>query len=145
MSFWNLMYAFVNRGADQDTQTDADLIQLAITHGSSLAPANSGNLVLAADTLSVKGASLTTQRVNLTAKRGATAVANTRFKCWATPFNTTVAAVGGTDLPASAISATGRMWIDVRLMGNPGDKASILVMAGEKDDLVTELIACEIT
>jgi hypothetical protein len=145
MSFWNLMYAFVNRGADQDTQTDADLIQLAITRGSALAPGNSGNLVLAADTLSLKAASLTTRRVNLTARRGAAAVANTRFKYWVTPFNTTIANVGGSDLPATGISATGRMWLDIRLMGNPDDKASILVMAGEKDDLATEMISCEVT
>ena len=146
MSHWNLMYAFVNRGGGHwDTQTDADLVQLTIARGSALAAGVSDGLAITADNASVRGATLSTTRVNLTASRRGTAIPNTRFKVWELPHNTTVATVADTDLPANGISASGRMWIDIGLMGDAGSTARILVMAGENDDVATKIIDCAIT
>ena len=148
VSNWNLMYAFVNRWdggvSRQDTQTDIDLVQLAICRGSSLLPGAPGNLVLAPDKNELRGAKNSVQEVKFTARRGATAVPNTRFHVWTYPFNTNIIGIAGGTLPASGISADGKPTFRVRLRGNAGQRAWLIVKAVENDDLVTEVITCVI-
>lgn len=146
MSMWNLMYAYVNRGAQQDTQTDCDVVQVAISHASSLAPGCPDGLMVAVSQAKVSGANNSTHDVTISARRGGL-VPNTRFKVWALPYNTTVARITpvGTTVPNNAPSTTGSETIRILLTGLAGAKARILVLAAERDDLATEIIECEIT
>jgi hypothetical protein len=146
MSLWNLMYAFVNRGAHQDTQTDIDVVQLAISHASSLAPGCPDGLRITLSAQRVSGAHNSTHDVTISARRGGL-VPDTRFKVWALPYNTRVARItpAGTTVPDNAPSTTGSETIRILLRGTAGDTAQILVMAAERDDLATELIECEVT
>lgn len=99
-------------------------------------------MILVADTRQIHGADNSVQEYTLTARRGAAAVADTRFHAWNYPYNTTIARVVGGTLPASNISADGRATFRVRLRGHAGDRATIIVMASHCDDLVTEMISC---
>jgi len=141
------------------SQTDVDLLQATLFRTNVLTKASPGGLTLKVlygaklvggkltKLTSVKGKKNAVVKVSVEASRKTSRVANVLMNFWLRPYKTADIRIDEIKdwAPATRKASKGLVTLKIKLLGNAGKKAKVLVMAADGDDVVTAEIACEVT